>query len=678
MLEEHVAVEMARVRRTDKAKAAEMADWLDRVQGLISDIDQAEPGSTDLGLSVRLLRALADDYGDFNTPNPTRVSDIARSINNNYFPPGSVQAPAQQPGLSPNEASLQIVSHLTDEVIDLALLDRDRARALDNWSSAVEGSLNLLNEATSQIARDHELRYLKRAKREYQRLSNSPNTVSGMLDQVQEYYRNQPPATKDLVPLAITETESALFTSYQSERREASVQGDLHRLDRMGEWWTSIEIALGDLRATSDPAESLALLSDIEEYTDIYRGIGGLAEPRDAVNAINRFRASIEAELPPYDKTSAIDTLDQTVSDITGKLRGGGAQGRAAARVVQENADSFIEHLGNDDTDRAVDVIERVSSEGGNDELVQAMYNALPPTVRRPLKRVGDPNHVDEAFGDSPRAVALRAVAELFKGMSISDIHDPSRLPPEVASVKELGGGINGVSEVKMKDGSRWIFKSEQGVATSHAEEAVSLMYRDLGFNVAMHARVVSSRSGGTRMMIFENVNDLRDDLARRAVNGVPAFNKLTPEGQSKAFDLLVANAIIGNVDRHSGNLMMAPDKDGAMQIFPIDHGHSMFYSNYPNDPKQKWKEVKPVSLYEYNVLASLGSQYIERIGEKQAADQMVAFATRMRERAAVVRLRSKADSDFLIARADWVLNNTDRMMSAIMSTGARQRGLRN
>ena len=301
-----------------------------------------------------------------------------------------------------------------------------------------------------------------------------------------------------------------------------------------------------------------------------------------------------------------------------------------------------------------------------------------------------------DAIGDLPKLPSrekgnddmqnhLADIAREFEGLSIDDLRNGVG---DWKFDKELSAGINKVyllrnaltgERVVVKfdnDGRRGNFQGN-GIK---AEEMVAVLYRDLGFAqpafVAVNPDNPNMDVGGVGVMQYADAgffNLVDIDVHNRSA--VYSLDSIIPEYRAEILDAIVANAIIGNSDRHGGNFMWGTDPaTGKARLVPIDNGLAIFNAGFgkpqesPNDPLY----VNPLKVIggDYgnrNQIGRLAKKWVQEIGEDAAKAQVVEFATRMRERAEALKFVDPRANEYLMARADFILKNPQKFIDTLL-----------
>ena len=311
-----------------------------------------------------------------------------------------------------------------------------------------------------------------------------------------------------------------------------------------------------------------------------------------------------------------------------------------------------------------------------------------------------------DAIGDLPKLPSrekgnddaqnhLADVAREFEGLSIDDLRNGVG---DWKFDRELSAGINKVyllrnaltgERIVIKydnDGNRGNFQGN-GIK---AEEMVAVLYRDLGFAqpafVAVNPDNPNMEVGGVGVMQYADAGffNLVNINVHNAA-GIYDLDDVAPEHREELVYFMIANAVIGNSDRHGGNFMWGIDPaTGKARLIPIDNGLAIFNAGFgkpqdsPNDP---------VYVNPYKVVAGdYGNRnQVGRLAKKQlmagftrdqiardehidaAIPKVIEFATRMRERAEALKFVDPRANEYLMARADFILKNPRKFVDTLL-----------
>jgi hypothetical protein len=335
----------------------------------------------------------------------------------------------------------------------------------------------------------------------------------------------------------------------------------------------------------------------------------------------------------------------------------------------------------------------------------RADIDAILASIDRPNPVPADAEVIDrlkelkqrfDAIGDLPKLPSrekgnddmqnhLADVAREFEGLSINDLRNGVG---DWKFDKELSAGINKVyllrnaltgERIVVKydnDGNRGVFKGN-GIK---AEEMVAALYRDLGFAqpafVAVNPDNPNVEVGGVGVMQYADAGFFNlVDIEVHNRSAVYSLDAVAAEHRAELLNFMVANAIIGNSDRHGGNFMWGTDPaTGKVRLVPIDNGLAIFNAGFgkpqesPNDPLY----VNPLKVIggDYgnrNQVGRLGKKWVQEIGEEAAKNQVIEFATRMRERAEAMKFVDPKANEYLMARADYILKNPQKFIDTLL-----------
>ena len=262
---------------------------------------------------------------------------------------------------------------------------------------------------------------------------------------------------------------------------------------------------------------------------------------------------------------------------------------------------------------------------------------------------------------------------------------------------KRMSNGINAVILLRnKKTGEEVIVKQDDDYKRRgkqfkgngvNAEEMVAQLYRDLGF--AQPAVRVLNRdvdpdpdNENTRGVIvmefagdgFFNLENIGIARERREPNR--DIENIMPEYQEEILHFLVANGIVGNTDRHASNYMYGQDPvTGKWRLIPIDNGLALMNGrfgeaedNLPNNLHFRPDKVILGRHGNANGAMYIAKQYIRKVGRDQAKSSVAEFAERMRTRAEIMDLIDPRANGYISERAQWILDNLDTYLDAILN----------
>ena len=199
---------------------------------------------------------------------------------------------------------------------------------------------------------------------------------------------------------------------------------------------------------------------------------------------------------------------------------------------------------------------------------------------------------------------------------------------------------MNGISTIKMKDGTRIALKDDSSEHGSDAEYAIARMYRDLGLPMPMVREINPGDTGALgKLLLMEWANDGVPGSVGTALEGKPSYASMDDDARKEAWLTLIANGVMANSDRHGGNIMHVDMPNGTKRLAIIDNGLAMFNSGFGNnfrkDDPNSWanpRKTPDQAMWStiggnYNTIAGLGKDYISEVGAARAKDEMVEFA---------------------------------------------------
>ena len=210
------------------------------------------------------------------------------------------------------------------------------------------------------------------------------------------------------------------------------------------------------------------------------------------------------------------------------------------------------------------------------------------------------------------------------------------------------------------------------------AEEMVAFLYRDLGF-ASPAAKAINPDSpqmevGGLGAMEFAGPGFFGlQNIKNNGETDVDSLSEVIPEFRAELLNFIVANAIIGNTDRHAHNFMWGRDAAGQARLIPVDNGLAMFNGAFgkadahEDDPLY----LDPIDVVfgnhgNRNAVMPLAKAHVDEIGIDAAESQIAEFGARMRERAAAMKFIDDRASAYLDARAEYVIKNARKLATRI------------
>ena len=206
----------------------------------------------------------------------------------------------------------------------------------------------------------------------------------------------------------------------------------------------------------------------------------------------------------------------------------------------------------------------------------------------------------------------------------------------------------------------------------------VALLYRDLGF-ASPAAKAINPDSpqievGGLGAMEFAGPGFFGlQNIKNNGETNVSSLSEIIPEFRAELLNFIVANAIIGNSDRHAHNFMWGRDASGQARLVPVDNGLAMFNGAFGKADRHEddplYLDPIDVVFGNYgnkNAVMPLAKQYVDEIGIDAAESQIAEFGARMRERAAAMKFVDARASAYLDARAEYIIKNARKLAQRI------------
>jgi hypothetical protein len=212
------------------------------------------------------------------------------------------------------------------------------------------------------------------------------------------------------------------------------------------------------------------------------------------------------------------------------------------------------------------------------------------------------------------------------------------------------------------------------------AEEMVAFLYRDLGF-ASPAAKAINPNSpdieaGGLGVMEFAGPGFFGlQNIKNNGETYINSLSQIIPEFRAELLNFIVANAIIGNTDRHAHNYMWGLDAAGQARLIPVDNGLAMFNGSFGKADKN---EDNPLYLNPIGIIFNengtgnrhgairLAGDHIKEIGIDAAESQIAEFGARMRERAATMKFVDARASAYIDARAEYIIKNARKLAERI------------
>lgn len=434
-------------------------------------------------------------------------------------------------------------------------------------------------------------------------------------------------------------------------------------------------------------------------------------EDQFAADDIERARAK------PVGRTEAIDNFDAEVAAERKRLRDAGKA--AEARKLVQDADAVAEALNDaEDAHKAGDkdardaAIEkaRVAAEeldASSPDIAEIARRAVEGNAARFARAdagggLAGPIEVEPGAArtridipDGPEG-SIEAAAHAFLGLSQSDIADiyrGRRAAPAGYSVEYMGGGCVGgtVKLVHLASKKKFVIKSDNiSPLGLEAEEDVATLYRALGFAQPKVYRLRAQNDGRDIIMMDWAGVEQKAKHVKLYANMFgyygPSLGELELADEDDAIRAALANAIVGQTDRHGANIYWGKDSKGhGMPIF-IDNGLALFNGGHrdTNDTtardnsKRPW-EFNPMEIlfrvnganrvtWNQNANLTAATERAGQIDETKLKETISEWAARMRDEAMKreQEFRNDATATFVARRAQWIIDNVDDVAEAL------------
>jgi hypothetical protein len=309
-------------------------------------------------------------------------------------------------------------------------------------------------------------------------------------------------------------------------------------------------------------------------------------------------------------------------------------------------------------------------------------------------------------FGDMPklpprkiedadtRTQKLADIANILRGIEIDDLKNgigdwkfDSELSAGINKVFIIRNALTG-ERVLVKHDDDYLVKGRGQVKYygngARAEEMVAALYRDLGFAqpafVAVNPGDPNPDLGGVGVMEYADAGFFGlVDIKIHNKGNIRNISDVSENNKEEILNFLVANAIIGNTDRHGGNFMWGIDPaTGKARIIPIDNGLAIFNGgfNSAEDNENNPLYLDPIKVLtgsaggkggSFSRVGAFAKGWVQEIGEDAARNQVLEFAERMRDRAKAMKFIDPRANAYLEARAQYIIDDPQKIINAVL-----------
>lgn len=601
-------------------------------------------------------------------------------------PAAKAPEPVERPRLNRDEAAAKMDAILDEEHKRLrAAKDRDAARVIrarqDDIADALNNAGDAFDDDPADVARRNS--HLDVAA---DAIRGVPETsvrdeLEKILSDHKRYY-----AAKDfevIVDRYLSDAESNnQDAALDKAARDRYLAGAQAHLDRFGDMWP-------DLR-------------------------DGVQKKIDDLRA--KFESDDKRRVPPVGRTAARDELDDVVDAREEELRKAGRRADAAGLV--DAADDIAAAL-----DRAEEA-HKAGNKADRDLALDEARDALPrlraidtdiaekaeraiegnaarfhAADNRPAFVVGgawkiEPGDVrmDLAIPASTGAGSVEEAANVFFGVDTNTLMQMGKgrgVPPgyTIVSAKSQGAG-GSVGETHFvthtATGKRFVIKSDNVSPLGlEAEEDVAILYRALGLPQPRVYRL-RMQNDGLDTIIMDWAGSEQQITNVGMVGGPLRLGHWNPLDRMDPLRMALSNAIIGQTDRHGGNLMAGVVRGRHRTPVFIDNGLALFNGGHRSVPqpatdrtnvKAPW-EFSPADIlfkkngahrvsWNVNSLLSAAQETAQGMSDDEVRETLTEWATRMRDEAIKrqAEFRNTATARFVAARAQWVLDHMDEIV---------------
>lgn len=427
------------------------------------------------------------------------------------------------------------------------------------------------------------------------------------------------------------------------------------------------------------------------------------------------------AKAKPVGRTEALDNFDAQVEAERKRLRGEGDA--TAAREIVRLADEIAGPINDaEDAHKAGDIAERDAAldraraalpdlEAKSPDLAEqarqaiegnaarfARADATPTFAAGPIEVEPGKSHTRLDIPASREAGDVEGAAQAFLGLSNDELSQMAkgRIPtPDGYKVRYLGGGAVGGAHLvtHTATGHKYILKSDNVSPLGlEAEEDVSILYRALGLPQPKVYRLRANNDGrDVVIMDFAGLDQELTNVQEYLDAGLnqPSLATLNLLDPDDALRFVLANAIIGQTDRHYRNIMIGDTPTGHRSPVFIDNGLALFNGGHRNtngkdrenkntpwayNPMQVLFRAEGANTVSWNKNQNLKAalQRAAALSDGALRETLTQWAERMRDEAAkrANEFRNDATATFVARRAQWVIDNIDEVVEAF-NTGS-------
>jgi hypothetical protein len=436
------------------------------------------------------------------------------------------------------------------------------------------------------------------------------------------------------------------------------------------------------------------------------------------------------ARAKPIGRTEAIDNFDAGVMAERKRLRDAGKADEARALFedaanINDAINSAEEaHKKGDKAERDAKLDEARAAipdlEARNPDLAEEARKAVEGNAARFAREDSPRSAISgsalDDLGDIPDARTditlpnsktpgdMADVANLLRGFTRNDIYQIVRgRKPAPAGLKFEtmdGGSIGAATKVThIASKKHYVVKSDKiSPLGLEAEEDTSILYQALGLNSPDVYRLRAKNDGDDIIIMgwaqqqykqAKHVKRFAEAFPQYRYGGSPDLSELNLADPLDAARYMLANAVLGQTDRHPYNEFYGVDKNGNGVIICIDNGlmwwngsvRSAAYDETRDgreNSKAPWLAT-PLALmlnqangnqHNENQFARAGREVLNGMSDQEAKSFITTWAKRMIQEAQArgTQFRNPGAADWVRIRGQWMIDNVDDIVPALRS----------
>lgn len=222
----------------------------------------------------------------------------------------------------------------------------------------------------------------------------------------------------------------------------------------------------------------------------------------------------------------------------------------------------------------------------------------------------------------------------------------------------KLGVGVNDSFFASGPDGHNYFVKADSSVDNGVSNEIDAANFFKPAF--AGTPRIAPNTTDRTVLISTIAGSDVpglvnEGSLTDLADANEPDLQWLNLADPSSALRLRLHDLVIGNEDRHSGNLMLGRQQDGKYQFLPIDHGIAFA-------PEADI----PYTLGQWNVAGKAAKEYVTQVGRDQAMNEAQKMITEMESAINSMTFSRPRNLETVMKNIDYLQKNLEEIMNKL------------